>query len=1496
LIRIFILIVALNILALPVRSQEWLWGSGGSGIDEGTDVAIDNEDGSIYTTGYFSANAFSGQLSSAGLSDGFLQKSTSTGFSQWLISFGGPKNDRSNAVAVDGAGNVYVAGSFTESATFGTFTVTAQDSSDIFIAKVNSAGVFQWVTTAGGGYGDVAIGLDVNTAGECVVTGTFRGECSFGSLSLTSQTYSTNSNFSSDIFIGKLNASGTWLWVKQGAAPLDDIGLDVSYIGNNEVVACGRYSEDLQFDQLHPSDVINAGFVVRLSSSGSELWFGSITASQVYAYSLAVFNNRVFVGGESIGQLVAQGTNTLTENSSWSRSVFITAFSSSGGVDWIQEDGSNSYVSIRSMEADLEGNLYATGVFECVFDEYSDEMGEGLFNSSGFKDVFVAKYSNSGNREWMGQSGGPRDDMASGIDVLETDNPVITGSFEKFFHTPRDVDYVLNSTNLTNVLNPNFYPNNSAALCGYTNYGDYITVESDGNKDVFLCTPNYLNTHPFDYYARGGVCGTDVVEPCIGEVNFPLNCVDTLEVCNVAVLWANYNTGSDCFLGPEYDILWNGFATNPFIYASASGTYSLQIERVDGCAVFADTVEVIINEPQMGLITDSEGVNFEHPPSAEPIELCGPAELTLTGTGASGNGGYWTSTGGPTSSSNVLVVDTTGIYTFNYIDENGCTSTNSIDISIVEPLDTIDPFLTIETLLPSQIDTLFICSNDDLNFQLEDSMETSGFGEFSNGIWTIYFEGEQVAFHPDEGLVSYSEIQTGTYTVELIPYTFVSEPCPIDTVFYPAITATFEVVALESPEISLTLEGDSLMCPGEDQILVATGAPLYVWGSTAPFTYLSPDSIFITNPGVYSVSSYANYPNGCSADASISLQIQEYTQPLITAIPNSEVICPGDSLLLHCESGVSYTWIGPLGGVVGTSQDIWVDIPGAYYCIQNTVACELESNVIEIQAYSTPYITGLPSANLCSSGVVTLVVQTSNEALIQWLPPLSGGGLSKNVFAPNVYSVQVTFCDITSTASIEVIDANPVATISSSNDFLCPGEIATFSGPPGMQAYLWTPSDATTPTILVSTTVPQTLVVTDTLGCSSEPITFSIAYHSVPTPLVSGGLVCYGDPLNLTATGSNIFWSTSSTGSPVVATGSVYHVDALTETYSVFAFADDGICVSNPGLGVAYVNPTSTVYISEATDSLCIEDDIELFGYTSGTNTVFYWSGPNGNIPGDISVTIEDTGLEDVGWYYLYATDGQCTSELDSVFIFIEDRFADFLVPGATAVCEGGDVFLEPEFVYGDYYWELPDGSISQEEVLEILDVQPINEGIIYLQMEGQVCAGIVDTIHLEVGLYPVFNLEESDMYCDRGYYTAHVPEGFDYYYWNTGSTEPTAVVPLDNYVWVEVTNYPGCIRRDSLYVNSIDCISEFPNIFTPNQDGSNDFVDFSWLRIPIDEVIIFNRWGTAIRHNSGPEFGWYGEMDNGEICSDGVYYYIVKSPAPRDQFVNTSGYIHIKQ
>lgn len=91
-----------------------------------------------------------------------------------------------------------------------------------------------------------------------------------------------------------------------------------------------------------------------------------------------------------------------------------------------------------------------------------------------------------------------------------------------------------------------------------------------------------------------------------------------------------------------------------------------------------------------------------------------------------------------------------------------------------------------------------------------------------------------------------------------------------------------------------------------------------------------------------------------------------------------------------------------------------------------------------------------------------------------------------------------------------------------------------------------------------------------------------------------------------------------------------------------------------------------------------------------------------------------------------------------------------------------------------------------------------------------------------------------------------------------------------------------GCQNKDSIYVSTFcEPIIEFPNVFTPNNDGVNDFYEpiyvlpAEWVKIESFEI--FNRWGNSIylytyQSDSYPK--WDGKL-NGKNISEGVYFYL---------------------
>ena len=120
---------------------------GGKQGDNRQNIAID-KDGNNYIAGYFNPRITFDSItlaSESGTNNAFIAKFDKTGKTVWAKKAGGNGNDQAYNIMADPGGNLYVAGSFSKSITFGTKTLTAVKVADIFLAKYDRNGDLIWV-------------------------------------------------------------------------------------------------------------------------------------------------------------------------------------------------------------------------------------------------------------------------------------------------------------------------------------------------------------------------------------------------------------------------------------------------------------------------------------------------------------------------------------------------------------------------------------------------------------------------------------------------------------------------------------------------------------------------------------------------------------------------------------------------------------------------------------------------------------------------------------------------------------------------------------------------------------------------------------------------------------------------------------------------------------------------------------------------------------------------------------------------------------------------------------------------------------------------------------------------------------------------------------------------------------------------------------------------------------------------------------------------------
>lgn len=178
---------------------QWAQRAGGTGADDGKGIAINSSSGDIYVAGEFSGTASFGTINvtSAGYSDVSIAKYNADGAVQWVQKVGGTNIEITRHIAVNAGGDIYLSGAFGGSLTIGTKTMSAAGSYDVFVAKYNSSGVFQWAEQAGGLGAEYGYGLTLSPDHYVYTIGYFQNSGNFGTTVLTSA-----GNY--DVFIMKL--------------------------------------------------------------------------------------------------------------------------------------------------------------------------------------------------------------------------------------------------------------------------------------------------------------------------------------------------------------------------------------------------------------------------------------------------------------------------------------------------------------------------------------------------------------------------------------------------------------------------------------------------------------------------------------------------------------------------------------------------------------------------------------------------------------------------------------------------------------------------------------------------------------------------------------------------------------------------------------------------------------------------------------------------------------------------------------------------------------------------------------------------------------------------------------------------------------------------------------------------------------------------------------------------------------------------------------------
>ncbi|GAB4293653.1 MAG: hypothetical protein Kow0068_18680 [Marinilabiliales bacterium] len=1151
--------------------------------------------------------------------------------------------------------------------------------------------------------------------------------------------------------------------------------------------------------------------------------------------------------------------------------------------DWLYSNSitSNDICEITDMVTDSSNNCYIIGRFNGTID-YG--IGNYTTFNAGTYDVFIAKYSSSGNIQWVKRIGGDGNETITGIALDSNNDLLVTGVFSddcKF-----EIDTLINTGA------------NDIYIAKYSSNGSYLWSKrvvwgSTGQISNDICVDINDNIVISGFYQLTAYFGVDTL-------HYPGN--DTLtSLSSFDAFFAKFdNDGNFIWAKNVTDKL-----AGTLINSNSSGTdgYYFSISYKDSLFLDIDSLysagsyDVALYKTDFngdGLwLRDIKGTGNDASfatcnTTSDNIVVAGhfnSPNLSIDSTDTELSLATYTNKG----SNDIFIACYNNSGTLQWVDFNG-------DVGDDKPYD-----------LSSNNNEIILSGHfaDTIVFN-SDTLTSLGTGD-KEAFFTVYDEiGNKLFGKKLRGTSSQEDIGkagaiddagnyyiSGNYKSDTLFVESDIDPTNIDTLLNPVVGVYDAFIAKYGCQaVALSFIMDSVTCAGgnDGQIVLQPSVIdnyTYTWSGGYP----NNDTIINVSEGTYYVT--VTSPRGCMYTDSVTMAA---LPPLHTSLVDSITInCVGGNdgvAIVTPVDGVgpfTYAWSGS-ASIDSTASDLNV---GLHY-VTVTDQC---GDVVD--SVNVGYMPTLTTSMSTHSLLVLCATSTDGEATVT---PVNGVGPYNYIWSTSANDTlptnsnlpvglhYVTVTDVCNVPTIDSVQVNYLPTMNASitefDDASCSstsdGEAYVFatSGVPPY-TYLWDNGDTLAQTNSLDTgwhyvTVTDFCIsITDSVEIGfNTPMSINITSSvDVSCPGASDGQAC----VNVNNGTSPYFytWAGSSSTNSCVSDLSVGW-QSVTVTDYCGSLADSVFIGTQPSLSL------TTEQITPAT---CVDDSnaTAIVHLTNGTAPfTFTWSN---------STSIDSIANDlPIGYQYVTVTDG-CGTKTDSILITSMPPLS--VTYDATNILCYGDTTGTIELITSDgvmpftYLWSVSD---SDSVVVNL------PAGMYYYTVTD-ICGSVTGNVELtQPGAISVSAdiTNESFNGTHDGKIDIIVSGGtapYSYYWsdYDNSITEDIEGLTEGTYI-VTITDYNSCTYVDTFSVSTEYHYIEIMNAFTPNGDGVNDEWTIKYIdQYPACQVDVYDQWGIVVFSSTGYTEKWNGKKNNsGSDMPAASYYYIIDLKDGSDKYTGS--------